>query len=77
MRSFNNRPAGLGCVHKHSNGGLKFDVCAPSSKGQPRTVVWQCQTRWEGEKALKAWYVVGAVILLAQLGAACESRIAS
>ena len=70
------RSAGLGSVQLRTRSS-KVRVYGPQSgPGRARELIGEYDTRWAGERALSAWYVVKAVVMLAQLGAPCASHSA-
>ena len=72
------RQAGLGSVQKRTRAKGKYWALEPQTRGVTPTVIGRFDTRWAAERALSAWYVVRAVVMLAQrLREPCDSRIAS
>jgi len=74
-RPMHHRPAGAGSVQARTRHKLKFWVYGPQVDGS-RVLVGRYETRWQGDRALLAWYVVHAVVMLAALGTTCERQSA-
>ena len=71
------RAGGMGSVQQRSRAKMGWWALAPRFKGEEFRVIAKCDTRWAAERALKAWYVVEAVAILAGLKAPCDEQLAS
>ncbi len=69
------RAAGMGSVQLRARSN-KVRVYGPQS-GRERELIGEFDSRWAGERALSAWYVVKAVVMLAEMGKPCDSQLAS
>ena len=72
--AFNTRAPGWGRVEFEPSRRQKYGVYTPgnrTSTGARGTLICRCETRYAAEKALLAWYVVGAVVIMASLGGEC------
>jgi hypothetical protein len=76
MPRYHHRQKGMGSVQLSTRATRRYRAVQPQKRGEPIVIIWECDSRWGAEKALKAWYVVGAVALLAGLGKS-EDRMAS